>query len=86
MCIRDSLYGDAINNAVVIQPARGIGRGVGLFDKGIIDGLVMGGSAVVAACSQGLRKLQNGAVRTYGLTMAYGVIIVCLVVILGRMA
>lgn len=83
---RHYLYGDAINNAVVIQPARGIGHGVGLFDKGIIDGLVMGGSAVVAACSQGLRKLQNGAVRTYGLTMAYGVIIVCLVVILGRMA
>ncbi len=83
---RNYVYGDTVNDVLVLTPARATGRGVRALDKGVLDGLVMGSAGVVAAASSGLRKLQNGSVRTYGLTMVYGAILVGLVLILGRMA
>ena len=43
-------------------------------------------SSVTTACSQIICKVQNGYVRSYGLMMVVGVVVVGLVVVLGRMA
>ena len=52
----------------------------------MVDGLVNGAGSVTTACSQIIRKVQNGYVRSYGLMMVVGVVVVGLVVVLGRMA
>ncbi|MDN6427422.1 MAG: hypothetical protein L0K25_09560, partial [Acidipropionibacterium jensenii] len=46
----------------------------------------MGSAGLMAGLGTGLRKLQTGYVRSYGLTTAIGVVVIGVVVILGRMA
>ncbi|MBF4163903.1 NADH-quinone oxidoreductase subunit L [Nocardioides acrostichi] len=73
---RADLYGDAINEGLVVQPGRVLTSGVVGFDHSGADGLVRGGASVVAGAGQGLRKLQNGFVRSYALSVLSGVLIV----------
>lgn len=83
---RNDVYGRAFNDTVVVRPGRTAAHGLAAVDRTVVDGAVMGGSGAVAGVASALRKLQNGYVRTYGLTTAVGVLLVCVVVILGRMA
>lgn len=83
---RHDVYGDAVNHALVVGPGTALARGVRSVDKGVVDGTVMGGAGTFAAMGSLIRRVQNGYVRTYGLTMVFGALVVGLVVILGRMA
>ena len=83
---RHDLYGDDVNDVVVVKPGRWLAGGVEGFDRAVVDGLVNGAGSVTTACSQIVRKVQNGYVRSYGLMMVVGVLVVGLVVVLGRMA
>ena len=83
---RHDIYGDDINDVVVVKPGRWLAGGVAGFDRSVVDGLVNGAGSVTTACSQIIRKVQNGYVRSYGLMMVVGVVVVGLVVVLGRMA
>ncbi len=83
---RNDLYGRTINDTLVVRPGRSAAHALAAVDKGVVDGAVMGASGLVAGMAAGLRRLQNGYVRTYGLTTAVGVVLVGVVVILGRMA
>ncbi len=83
---RNDLYGRAINDAVVVKPGTALAHGVAAFDTHAVDGAAMGTAGLMAGLGTGLRKLQDGYVRTYGLTTAIGVVLVGLVVILGRLA
>ena len=60
-------------------------RGVVALDTGVVDGAVRGGTALTLGLGGGLRKLQNGYVRSYGLTMIVGVIVVGLALVIGRL-
>ncbi len=64
---RADLYGDAINDGLVVVPASRTARGLTLFDRSGVDGVVRGTSASVAAISGVLRRVQTGFVRSYAL-------------------
>ena len=75
---RADLYGDAINDALVVTPGRGLVTGLAGFDRHGVDGAVEGGSAGVGAVSGALRRVQNGFVRSYALSLLGGVLLVVL--------
>ncbi|HSN11950.1 MAG TPA: NADH-quinone oxidoreductase subunit L [Propionibacteriaceae bacterium] len=82
---RHDLYGDAFNEAVFMRPGEALTRGVVALDSGVVDGAVRGSSALTLGLGGGLRRLQNGYVRSYGLTMIIGVIVVGLALVIGRL-
>ncbi|TQL58240.1 NADH dehydrogenase subunit L [Propioniferax innocua] len=83
---RRDVYGDDINNAVVVNPLMAfIGLLTG-FDRGKVDGAVEGIGASTSGLGQVLRRLQSGYVRSYGLTMVAGAVLVGAVLILGQLA
>ncbi|WP_040282312.1 NADH-quinone oxidoreductase subunit L [Tessaracoccus massiliensis] len=82
---RNDLYGDAFNEHVVIRPAKGLATGLGAFDRGVADGAVMGSAAVASGVGEWFRKLQNGYVRSYGLTAGVGLLALAAVVIIGQL-
>ncbi len=75
---RADLYGDAINEGLVVQPGRRLVAGLFAFDRSGADGAFMGGGAAVAAIGGQLRKLQTGYVRSYALSVLVGAVIVAL--------
>ncbi|QIK77203.1 NADH-quinone oxidoreductase subunit L [Nocardioides piscis] len=75
---RADLYGDAINEGLVVQPGRRLTTGLATFDRSGVDGVVEGGSAGVGAMSGVLRRVQNGFVRSYALSLLGGALLVVL--------
>ena len=75
---RADLYGDAINDAVVVRPGASLVGGLTTFDRVGVDGAVEGGSSAVGGISQSLRRLQNGFVRSYALSVLAGALLVVL--------
>jgi len=69
---RKNLYADAFNEAVLMRPGQWLTRLSVWFDNRGIDGLVNGSAALVGGSSGRLRRVQNGFVRTYALTMLGG--------------
>jgi NADH-quinone oxidoreductase subunit L len=82
---RNDLYGDAFNEAVFMRPGQQLtSQLVKLEDDGI-DGTVNGTAAAIGGMSARLRRVQNGFVRSYALTMTLGAAIVGVVIVLGRL-
>ena len=75
---RSDLYGDAINDAVVVGPGASLVGGLTTFDRVGVDGAVEGGSAAVGGISRALRRVQNGFVRSYALSILAGALLVVL--------
>jgi len=75
---RHELYGNELNDAVVVRPTRHLTRFLVWFDGKGIDGFVTGLADRLGDTSQLLRKPQTGYVRSYALTMFAGVAIVLL--------
>jgi NADH-quinone oxidoreductase subunit L len=75
---RHELYGNEVNEAIVVGPTRYLTRFLVWFDRMGIDGFVTGLADRLGDTSQLLRKPQTGYVRSYALTMFGGVAIVVL--------
>lgn len=75
---RADLYGDAINDAVVVRPGAQLVGGLATFDRVGVDGVVEGGSSAVGGLSTTLRRVQNGFVRSYALSLLGGALLVVL--------
>lgn len=73
---RADLYGDAINDAVVVRPGRRLVTLLLGVDHRGADGLFTGGGSAVAGVGGLLRRVQNGFVRSYALSVLAGVLIV----------
>jgi len=73
---RADLYGDAINEALVINPGREVVAGLTFADRAGVDGLVETSSKAVAGLSNFLRMAQNGYVRSYALSLLGGALVV----------
>ena len=82
---RHDLFGDAINEAVFMAPGQALTKAVVAVDEGVVDGAVRGSGTLTVGLGAGLRTLQNGYVRSYGLTMIVGVVIVGLALVIGRL-
>ena len=75
---RADLYGDAINDAVVVRPGASLVGGLATLDRVGVDGTIEGGSSAVGGISNALRRLQNGFVRSYALSVLAGALVVVL--------
>ncbi|RJS46149.1 NADH-quinone oxidoreductase subunit L [Nocardioides cavernaquae] len=75
---RADIYGDAINDTLVVQPTRRLVDGLMVFDKSGIDGVVMGQAGAVGGIAFALRRMQNGFVRSYALSVLGGALVIVL--------
>jgi NADH-quinone oxidoreductase subunit L len=75
---RQDLYGDAINDALVVRPGSSFVGGLTAVDRHGVDGGVEGGAFAIAGISGRLRRIQNGFVRSYALSVLVGALLVVL--------
>jgi NADH-quinone oxidoreductase subunit L len=83
---RRDLYGDALNETVLMRPGQYLTRSMVFFDNRGVDGGVNGLAALVGGTSGRVRRWQTGFVRSYALSMLAGsalVVIALLAVRLG---
>lgn len=83
---RADLYGDAINDGLVVRPGSHLVGGLATFDRAGVDGVVEGGSAAVGGISGVLRRVQNGFVRSYALSLLGGALLVVLALLAVNLA
>src|SRR3954471_14130703 len=83
---RADLYGDAINEGLVVRPGRGLVRGLLAFDRYGVDGALTGGPVAVGLVAGQLRRVQNGFVRSYALSLLGGVLLVVLALLAVNLA
>jgi NADH-quinone oxidoreductase subunit L len=72
---RKDLYGDAINESLLMRPGQWLTRLSVYFDNRGVDGLVNTVAATFGGTSGRVRKLQTGLVRSYALSMFVGVVL-----------
>ena len=82
---RNDLYGDAFNEAVFMRPGQWLTAGLARLENSGIDGTVNGTATTIGGLSGRLRRVQNGFVRSYALTMTVGAAVVGAVLLLGRL-
>ncbi|HEY8621835.1 MAG TPA: NADH-quinone oxidoreductase subunit L [Dermatophilaceae bacterium] len=73
---RQDLYQDAVNEAVLMRPGLHLTRSLVFFDNKVVDGAVGSLAAFIGGSSSRLRRVQNGFVRSYALTMLLGVVVI----------
>lgn len=82
---RADAYGDAINEAMFMRPGQYLTRALTWFDSKGIDGMVSGLAASIGGISARARRLQNGYIRSYALTMLGGAVFIVFVLLLVRL-
>jgi len=75
---RADIYGDAINEGLVVAPGRRLVGGLTTLDRHGVDGAVEGGALAVSGLSGQFRRIQNGFVRSYALSVLGGTLLVVL--------
>ncbi|MGZ4454979.1 MAG: NADH-quinone oxidoreductase subunit L [Nocardioides sp.] len=83
---RHDLYGDAINEGLVVGPGRRLVGGLLGVDRHGVDGVLTGGPVAIGAVALQLRKVQNGFVRSYALSLLGGVLLVVLALLAVNLA
>ncbi|GAA3963978.1 NADH-quinone oxidoreductase subunit L [Actinomadura viridis] len=73
---RKDLYGDALNESLLMRPGQWLTRLAVWFDGRGVDGLVNGLAAGVGGTSGRVRRIQTGFARTYALSMFFGAAII----------
>jgi NADH-quinone oxidoreductase subunit L len=81
---RHSLYGDALNESLLMRPGQYLTRFLVFFDGRGVDGIVNGLAAGLGGTSARVRRLQNGFVRSYALAMFSGAFVVLAAIVLLR--
>jgi NADH-quinone oxidoreductase subunit L len=67
---------DEFYHAVVVRPYQALARfSAGAVDQTVIDGIVNGLGALVRSIAAGWRRFQNGYVRSYALSIVFGVVL-----------
>ncbi len=73
---RRDLYQDDVNEGVLMRPGLHLTRSLVFFDTKGVDGAVGALAALIGGSSARLRRIQNGFVRSYALTMLAGVVVI----------
>ncbi|HEX3921413.1 MAG TPA: NADH-quinone oxidoreductase subunit L [Streptosporangiaceae bacterium] len=81
---RKDLYGDAINESVLMRPGQWLTRLSVYFDNRGVDGLVNTLAATMGGTSGRVRRLENGFVRSYALLMFFGAVLLVGALLLVR--
>ena len=82
---RKDLYGDALNESLLMRPGQWLTRLTVFFDSRGVDGLVNGLAAFIGGTSGRLRRVQTGFVRSYALSMFFGAALVVGALLLVRL-
>jgi NADH-quinone oxidoreductase subunit L len=82
---RNELYGNTINESLVMRPGQWLTRLLVYFDNRGVDGLVNSLAALVGGTSGRWRRLQTGFVRTYALSMFFGAVVVVALLLAVRL-
>ena len=85
MAARKDLYGDAINESLLMRPGQWLTRLSVYFDNRGVDGLVNTVAATFGGSSGRLRKMQTGLVRSYALSMFVGAVLLLGALLLVRL-
>jgi NADH-quinone oxidoreductase subunit L len=83
---RNELYGDALNDAVVVGPGKRLTGGLATFDRATVDGGFVGTASALGGLSNSLRRAQNGFVRSYALSLLAGAALVLLALVVVNLA
>jgi len=75
---RADLYGDAFNEEFLMRPGDRFVNGLVAFDEQGVDGAAEGTATAFAGIAGGMRRLQNGYVRSYALSLLGGAALVLL--------
>jgi NADH-quinone oxidoreductase subunit L len=78
---RRDLYGDAINEELLMKPGQLLTKDLVWIDDKGVDGAGSGLAALVGRVSDGLRQLQTGFARSYALSMLAGAALVVAVIL-----
>jgi NADH-quinone oxidoreductase subunit L len=81
---RLSLYGDAVNEALLMRPGQYLTRFLIFLDARGVDGAVNGLAALLGGGSSRSRRLQTGFVRSYALSMLGGATVLVAALLLVR--
>ena len=79
---RKDLYGDAVNESLLMRPGQWLTRLSVYFDNRGIDGLVNTVAATFGGGSGRLRRVQTGFVRSYALSMVLGALVLVFALVL----
>jgi NADH-quinone oxidoreductase subunit L len=82
---RKDLYGDAVNESLLMRPGQWLTRLSVYFDNRGIDGLVNTVAATFGGGSGRLRRVQTGFVRSYALSMFLGAVLLVGALLLVRL-
>ncbi len=80
---RADLGGDLVNEWVFIRPTNSAAEVLALTDAEIVDGVVEKSAVAAVATGRALSRAQNGYVRSYGLTLVLGVLLIVAVTAVG---
>ena len=75
---RADLYGDAVNEALLMRPGDRLVESLVVFDDQVVDGTVNGTGGAALGMSGTFRKVQSGYVRSYALSVLAGALLVVL--------
>jgi NADH-quinone oxidoreductase subunit L len=78
---RADLYGDAINDTLVVRPGSQLVTALVATDSGLVDGGIAGGGLTLRGVGHGLRRLQTGYVRSYALSVFGGALVLVLTLV-----
>jgi NADH-quinone oxidoreductase subunit L len=78
---RRDLYGDAINEELLMKPGQVLTKDLVWIDDKGVDGAGSGLAALVGKVSDGMRQLQTGFARSYALSMLAGAALVVAVIL-----
>ena len=81
---RRDLYGDAVNESLLMRPGQWLTRLSVYFDNRGEDGLVNTVAATVGGTSGRVRRVQTGFVRSYALSMLVGAVLLVGALLLVR--
>jgi NADH-quinone oxidoreductase subunit L len=81
---RRDLYQDDFNHVVLVRGGEHLTRSLVYLDHSLVDGVVNGTAAGVGGLSGRLRKLQNGYVRSYAVSMLGGTAVLVAATLLMR--
>ncbi len=83
---RADLYGDAINEELLMRPGDRFVTGLVTFDDVGVDGVVNGTGRAFGGMSTTFRRLQTGFVRSYALSVLGGAVLVVLALLAVNLA
>ncbi len=82
---RADLYQDTVNEALLMRPGQYLTRMLVFVDNRGVDGAVNGLAALIGGTSGRVRRLQNGFVRSYALSMFVGAAVLVGAMLLVRL-